>query len=357
MKTMQTDPIIDELRAVRDEHAARCGYDIEAIFRDIRARENASGRDYISRPARRTQGRETPTASMDDEATFGRYMIGVFDVLGQSRKLREQAGMPLGDDPAERQRVVANLKDTAGVVIGFRRLFRKFFEAAAQSTERAYSLPEPQRTEMLAAMASNVLLWGVSDAIFVAVPLTWERHPAARVVDVFRSLLAASSMWLVGLSTNHPIRGGMEIGTGIDLEPGEIYGQALEAAYHLESEVAGHPRIVVGTRCVEFLKAVKRNESASGVGSELAAGGADLCLSMLREDRDGHTVVDGLSQTMLEQSRQVPDLRDQFVRAYDNVRTQCRVFRDAGDTKLAARYEALRAYFDERAPQWRIGEP
>ena len=357
MKTMQTDPIIDELRAVRDEHAARCGYDIEAIFRDIRARENASGRDYISRPARRTQGRETPTASMDDEATFGHYMIGVFDVLGQSRKLQEQAGMPLADDPAERQRIVANLKDTAGVVIGFRGLFRKFFEEAAQPTGRAYSLPEPQRNEMLAAMASNVLLWGVSDAIFVAVPLTWERHPAARVVDVFRSLLAASSMWLVGLSTNHPIRGGMEIGTGIDLEPGEIYGQALEAAHHLESEVAGHPRIVVGTRCVEFLKAVKRNESASGVGSALAAGFADLCLSMLREDRDGHAVVDGLGQTMLEQSRQVPDLRDQFVRAYDNVRTQCRAFRDTGDTKLAARYEALRAYFDERAPQWRIGEP
>ena len=356
MKTMQTDPIIDELRAVRDEHAARCGYDIEAIFRDIRAREDASGREYVSRPARRTQGRRTPTAPMNEEATFGHYMIGVFDVLGQSRKLQQQAEMPLGDDPDERQRLVANLKDTAGVVIGFRQLFRKYFESAAQSTGRAYSLPEPQRTEMLAAMASNVLLWGVSDAIFVAVPLTWERHPAARVVDVFRSLLAAGSMWLVGLGTNHPIRGGMEIGTGIDLEPGEIYGQGLEAAYHLESRVAGHPRIVVGTRCVEFLKAVKRNQSgAANVGSKLAAGGADLCLSMLREDRDGHTVVDGLSQTMLEQSREVPGLREQFVRAYDNVRTQWRAFHEAGDTKLAARYEALRAYFDERAPQWRNG--
>ena len=357
MKTMQTDPIIDELRAVRDEHAAKCGHDIEAIFRDIQAKEDASGREYVSRPARRTQGRRrTSAAPMDGQATFGHYMIGVFDVLGQSRKLQQQDEMPLGDDPDERHRLVANLKDTAGVVIGFRQLFRKYFEAAAQSTGRAYSLPEPQRTEMLAAMASDVLLWGVSDTIFVAVPLTWERHPAARVVDVFRSLMAAGSMWLVGLSTNHPIRGGMEIGTGIDLEPGEIYGQGLEAAYHLESRVAGHPRIVVGTRCVEFLKAVKRNESGdANVGSKLAAGSADLCLSMLREDRDGHTVVDGLSQTMLEQSREVPDLREQFVRAYDNVRTQWRAFRESGDTKLAARYEALRGYFDERAPQWRDG--
>lgn len=58
--TMHTDPIIDELRAVRDEHAARCGYDIEAIFRDIRAREEASGREYVSRPAPRTAAERTP---------------------------------------------------------------------------------------------------------------------------------------------------------------------------------------------------------------------------------------------------------------------------------------------------------
>ena len=31
----------------------------------------------------------------NDTAEFGHYMIGVFDVLGQSRKLREQTGVPL----------------------------------------------------------------------------------------------------------------------------------------------------------------------------------------------------------------------------------------------------------------------
>ena len=45
----------------------------------------------------------------DDKATFGYYMVGVFDVLGQSRKLREQTGLPLADDPAELQRVLALL--------------------------------------------------------------------------------------------------------------------------------------------------------------------------------------------------------------------------------------------------------
>lgn len=50
---MQIDPIIAEVRAVRDDHAARFGYDIEAIFRDIRSRQAASGREYVRYPARR----------------------------------------------------------------------------------------------------------------------------------------------------------------------------------------------------------------------------------------------------------------------------------------------------------------
>ena len=58
MPGAQTDPIIDELRAVRDEHAARFSYDVEAIFRDIRAQQEASGREYVRLPPRRVVARE-----------------------------------------------------------------------------------------------------------------------------------------------------------------------------------------------------------------------------------------------------------------------------------------------------------
>ena len=53
MKTPPPDPIIAEVRAVRDQHAARFGYDVKAIFRDIQARQEASGRQYVRYPARR----------------------------------------------------------------------------------------------------------------------------------------------------------------------------------------------------------------------------------------------------------------------------------------------------------------
>ena len=53
METIQPDPIIAELRAVRDTHAARFNYDVKAIFQDIRATQETSGREYVRYPARR----------------------------------------------------------------------------------------------------------------------------------------------------------------------------------------------------------------------------------------------------------------------------------------------------------------
>ena len=53
MRKRSTDPIIAELRAVRDAHAARFNYDVKAIFRDLQARQTASGRKYASYPAKR----------------------------------------------------------------------------------------------------------------------------------------------------------------------------------------------------------------------------------------------------------------------------------------------------------------
>lgn len=53
MSIAQSDPIIAELRSVRDEHVARLGYDIARIFKDIRAMQIASGAEYVRYPARR----------------------------------------------------------------------------------------------------------------------------------------------------------------------------------------------------------------------------------------------------------------------------------------------------------------
>lgn len=57
MQTPQTDPIIAEVRAARDKHAARFDYNVEAIFKDIRDRQASSGRKYVRQPPKRLQPR------------------------------------------------------------------------------------------------------------------------------------------------------------------------------------------------------------------------------------------------------------------------------------------------------------
>ena len=54
------DPIVDEVRRVRDAHAAMFNYDLDAIFKDIKEQEKKSGLKFVSFPPRRTEPIQAP---------------------------------------------------------------------------------------------------------------------------------------------------------------------------------------------------------------------------------------------------------------------------------------------------------
>jgi hypothetical protein len=43
-----------------------------------------------------------------------------------------------------------------------------------------------------------------------------------------------------------PVRGGIEIGLGAELDDREIFGSGISEAYRLESKIADWPRILIG---------------------------------------------------------------------------------------------------------------
>jgi hypothetical protein len=49
------DPIVDEVRKVRNAHASRFNYDSDAIFRDIKEREKKSGHAFVSFPPQKVE--------------------------------------------------------------------------------------------------------------------------------------------------------------------------------------------------------------------------------------------------------------------------------------------------------------
>ena len=60
---MHNDPIVDEVRKLRDAHAAKFDYDLDAIFRDLKAKEKASGRQFVRYPPRLSKSPQMGTSA------------------------------------------------------------------------------------------------------------------------------------------------------------------------------------------------------------------------------------------------------------------------------------------------------
>ncbi len=50
---MSKDPIVEEVRQVREAHAKKFGYDLEAIVRDLKKHEQQTGCKVVSFPPKR----------------------------------------------------------------------------------------------------------------------------------------------------------------------------------------------------------------------------------------------------------------------------------------------------------------
>jgi hypothetical protein len=57
---MWKDPIVEEVRKARQEHAARFGYDLRAIYNDLKTTEKLGGRKVVSLPSKRLKKEEQP---------------------------------------------------------------------------------------------------------------------------------------------------------------------------------------------------------------------------------------------------------------------------------------------------------
>lgn len=62
---MERDPIVEETRKLRKEYAAQFGYDLDAIFRDIREKQKASGCEYVKLPPRKPKHK--PVVAVGEE--------------------------------------------------------------------------------------------------------------------------------------------------------------------------------------------------------------------------------------------------------------------------------------------------
>ena len=62
------DPIVEEVRRVRDAYAKQFNYDLDAIFRDLKAKEQKSGRTVVPCPSKEQALSNLPENSVGEPA-------------------------------------------------------------------------------------------------------------------------------------------------------------------------------------------------------------------------------------------------------------------------------------------------
>jgi hypothetical protein len=163
---------------------------------------------------------------------------------------------------------------------------------------------------------------------------------------------AASSTALLSLAAGHPVRGGIDIGIGMEIEEDEIYGPCLAKAYTLESKIAQYPRIVIGPECLNYLHQMSE-QPPENIFAQAGIVTAKACLDLLTIDDDGCAIVDYLGEAF--RTTIATRLDKQVVtKAYDNIIKFSETYKHANDTLKAFRFTLLRDYFEHRLPEWGI---
>ena len=91
-----------------------------------------------------------------------------------------------------------------------------------------------------------------SDGIMVFVPLG-DSADSFPISSVFTALVCSASTMLNSLARKNPIRAGIGIGGGAEIDEGELFGPAIGYAHEMESERAIYPRIAIHEKLVEYL--------------------------------------------------------------------------------------------------------
>jgi hypothetical protein len=280
------------------------------------------------------------------------YCVGYLDLVGQRRKL-----LQLGPVPRKDEETTRILRETAGTVIRLREELDDCFEGFGKPTIYLEGLPPDAKRRILSARRS-VNTRSISDSIIMEVSFRGDEDQCSSMIGVFGCVAACCILQLLGLVTKAPIRGGIDVGLGLDIsERGnpEVYGPVLGNAYKLESELAEYPRILVGDELLKYLEQTARMPQMPGTPltplGRLASKLAVDCKRFITEDADGKSMLDFLGAKMVEFSPH-EDRATQFIRINECITEQKQKAESENDAKLLARYNRLSDYVSKRAAIW-----
>ena len=286
----------------------------------------------------------------NNDLLLGYYVVAFMDLLGQQESLRALRTLPDQKDSEQYKNLVQQLKNTYGVVSMMRKFFTDSFNSFIRKPQETQQFT-PEQKEQYSVLNNNPInLQSFSDSvvIFMALRTNQLKFPVRGIWGILGS---TATTFLCLLAGGHPVRGGIDVGIGMELPTNEIYGPALSRAYSLEAKIANYPRIVIGEELIGYLEASKKQEPID-IAAQVAIKIADNCLKCLATDDDGYPIIDYLGESFKQNLGEVitPSL---VQKAYENVIHFSNKFQKDKNSQLAFRYTLLRNYFENRIDLWK----
>ena len=276
------------------------------------------------------------------DATIERYIIAIIDVLGQKQELRRFRGLTLV--AKNNVAITTAIQSTAKVVADLNSRVRNFFDSFDKADALQY-LPPEERNLFL---NNPIEIRGIGDSVVVSLSMRNDVHKGT-LRGVYGLLASLSSMAFLQGADGRFIRGGIELGLGIQFDNMAPYGDALAEAVVLESEIAEYPRVVLGKQLVAYLQLAAAGPATTPI-EKVETKTAIACLELIAVDSDAQWVLDPLGSAAHQQvSRSLgAGAKKLFDELSGNVQRELRKFRANGETKLVLRYELMAAYIDSR---------
>ena len=288
----------------------------------------------------------------NDNIPICNYAGAYIDVLGQKEYLKRFTRLPdMSDDKIKNEFAHAVMK-TVGTMTSITNLINRFF-AAADKVDSEMPVPELLKDDVKRLTKRDVKFLKFSDGLFVYTTIAESLIPVPQF-GVYALFLACGMLSLTCLASGTAIRGGLEIGWGLEYETNQLYGSVVSLSYLLESKIAQYPRFVIGQQMQEYLH-MSTQIKDTDTASRLKKHSAELCLDIVYEDNDGYFCIDFLDEKFLAKTTLMNDY-EVLKKAYAYVLYESEINKRKRNTELAFRYSILRNYFEAKMPEWGISQ-
>ncbi len=275
------------------------------------------------------------------------YLVAYIDILGQSKTILENSTYP----PNQRELTQINkiLKENAEYILYLRNKFREHFKHFRKLKDVFDGLSVEQKKREQRMNTFNAELRGVSDSIIITVPLKNNTEHCIPINNILATLQGICLIYNLALFNHKPIRGGVDVGSGIRIPPNEVYGSALAGAYELESDKADYPRIVVGNNLWKYVRYVETATPTTKYGKRANAL-AKNCIDFLANDYDNSRILDVIGKAV--KLSKIGVNQDIVEKNYYFIIETQRLYRQKSDTSLYQRYKKLQNYFEKHLSVW-----